>query len=167
MFTSPSSSRPAHVRSHRSGPSGLLSTALLVASALPLAPAAAQDIHKCLVDGKLSYSDRPCPQSATSASTLARQAAPPADPAAAASLTRMRKEALALEKSRLAREDQQAKQDAKVAQAAAVRQRRCDKLRLQRQWADDDARRASGSNSDAARTRARRAADLLALECGR
>ena len=144
---------------HLFGPCAALLCALNVAHA--------QDIHKCVVDGKVSYSDMPCPASATTASTLARPAAPPVDPAAAASLARARKEAAALEKTRLARDEREARQDARAAQAAATRERQCGKLRLHRQWADDDARRATAATIDAARRKARRAAELLALECAR
>lgn len=138
---------------------------LLLATALNLAHA--QDIHKCIVDGKVSYSDMPCPAAATSASTVAVPSAPAPDPNAAASLASARKQAAALEKTRLARDEREAKLDAKAAQAAAVQQRKCDKLRLNRQWAEDDARRATAANIDSARLKARRAAELLAVECNR
>jgi hypothetical protein len=127
----------------------------------------AQDIHKCTLGGKISYSDRPCPAAATAASVLTAPAAPPPDPRAAANLARTRKEALALEKARLAREDKQDRADARAAQAASVQRRKCDKLRLNRQWADDDVRRATAATIDSARLKAQRAADTLAVECGR
>lgn len=127
----------------------------------------AQDIHKCTIDGKISYGDRPCPATATAASVLTAPAPPPPDPRAAGSLARARKEAQALEKARLAREDKQDRADAKAAQAAGVQRRKCDKLRLNRQWADDDVRRATAASIDTARLKAQRAADSLAVECGR
>ena len=149
---------------HLYGPVGVMTTALLCAT---LHTVHAQDIHKCIVDGKVSYGDTPCPATATSASTLARPAAPRVDPAAAASLARARKEAAALEKTRVARDEREAKLDARAAQVAATHERKCGKLRLNRQWADDDARRATAATVDAARLKARRAAELLALECAR
>lgn len=149
---------------HLYGPVGVMTTALLCAT---LHTVHAQDIHKCIVDGKVSYGDTPCPATATSASTLARPVAPRADPAAAASLARARKEAAALEKTRVARDEREAKLDARAAQVAATHERKCGKLRLNRQWADDDARRATAATVDAARLKARRAAELLALECAR
>ncbi|KQN65241.1 hypothetical protein ASF04_20255 [Duganella sp. Leaf61] len=150
---------------HLYGPVGVMTTALLCATTLHTVHA--QDIHKCIVDGKVSYGDTPCPATATSASTLARPAAPQVDPAAAASLARARKEAAALEKTRVARDEHEAKLDARAAQVAATHERKCGKLRLNRQWADDDARRATAATVDAARLKARRAAELLALECAR
>ena len=149
---------------HLYGPVGVMTTALLCAT---LHTVHAQDIHKCVIDGKVSYGDAPCPATATSASTLARPAAPQVDPAAAASLARARKEAAALEKTRVARDEREAKLDARAAQVAATHERKCGKLRLNRQWADDDARRATAATVDAARLKARRAAELLALECAR
>lgn len=149
---------------HLYGPVGVMTTALLCAT---LHTVHAQDIHKCVIDGKVSYGDTPCPATATSASTLARPAAPRVDPAAAASLARARKEAAALEKTRVARDEREAKLDARAAQVAATHERKCGKLRLNRQWADDDARRATAATVDAARLKARRAAELLALECAR
>jgi hypothetical protein len=138
--------------------------ALLCASTLG---SHAQDIHKCTIDGKISYGDRPCPAAATAASVLTTPAAPPPDPRAAGSLARVRKEAQALEKARLARDDKEEKASAKAAQAASVQRRKCDKLRLNRQWADDDVRRATAATIDTARIKAQRAADTLAVECGR
>jgi len=150
---------------HLYGPVGVMTTALLCATTLHTVHA--QDIHKCIVEGKVSYGDTPCPATATSASTVARPAAPRVDPAAAASLVRARKEAAALEKTRVARDEREAKLDARAAQVAATHERKCGKLRLNRQWADDDARRATAATVDAARLKARRAAELLALECPR
>ena len=154
---------------HLYGPVGVMTTALLCATTLHTVHA--QDIHKCVIDGKVSYGDAPCPATATSASTIAWPAAPRAEPAAtaaaAASLARARKEAAALEKTRVAREEREAKLDARAAQVAATHERKCGKLRLNRQWADDDARRATAATVDAARLKARRAAELLALECPR
>ena len=138
--------------------------ALLCATALS---SHAQDIHKCTIDGKISYGDRPCPATATAVSVLTAPAAPPPDARAAGSLARARKEAQAREKARLAREDKQDRADTKAAQAAGVQRRKCDKLRLNRQWADDDVRRATAATIDTARIKAQRAADSLAVECGR
>ncbi len=142
---------------------------LLVPCALlcALNVAHAQDIHKCVVGGQVSYSDLPCPANASSASTLTRPSAPASDPQAAAKLARARKESAALEKTRLARDEREAKLDARAAQVAATQERKCGKLRLNRQWAEDDARRATAATIDSARLKARRAAELLAMECNR
>ncbi|MET0323517.1 MAG: DUF4124 domain-containing protein [Duganella sp.] len=145
--------------------------ALLCAAALHAVPAAhAQDIHKCTTAGRIIYSDRPCPADATTAGVLTAPAAPAAGTTPAPELTRMRREALALEKARVARESQERRADARAAQAAATQRRKCDRLRLQRQWADDDVRRATAANAttlDKARIKAQRAADAWSIECAR
>ena len=124
-----------------------------------------QGVNKCTVDGKVSYSDMPCPANAASATTLAVPAAPAADPAAAADLARQRKEAAKLEKARHQHEDQDARAADKAAQAAAAQHKRCGKLKLNKRWADEDVARASLPNLDNAKLRAKRAGDTLALEC--
>lgn len=140
------------------------------------ATALAQHIYKCTLDGKISYGDQPCPEGATTA-TLTTPAAPPVDPAAARAHHAMRKQAAAMEKARLQREAADDAAAGKAAKAAAVQRRKCDKLRLAKQWADDDLRRAGSSTAplaagshasliDSARVKASRAADSLALECG-
>ncbi|MES2347334.1 MAG: DUF4124 domain-containing protein [Pseudomonadota bacterium] len=125
----------------------------------------AQDVHKCTVDGKVSYSDVPCPAGAASATTLQVPAAPAVDPAAARDLARQGKEAAALEKARHQREDKDAREADKSAQAAAVQRKRCGKLKLNKRWADDDVLRATAVNLDNAKLRAKHAGDTLALEC--
>ena len=42
--------------------------------------AQAQTVHKCTLDGKVSYSDQPCPAGAGAAAVLDVQAWPAADP---------------------------------------------------------------------------------------
>jgi len=140
----------------------LLCGVLLCAAALA---AQAQSVHKCTADGKVSYSDKPCPSAAASATTLTVPAAPPADPAAAADLARQKKQAAALEKARHRREDQDDRAAEKAAQAAAVQRKKCGKLKLNKQWADEDVRSASVAKLDSAKLRAKRAGETLALEC--
>ncbi|WP_445230986.1 DUF4124 domain-containing protein [Duganella rhizosphaerae] len=124
-----------------------------------------QGVNKCTVDGKVSYSDMPCPANAASSTTLAVPVAPAVDPAAAADLARQRKEAAKLEKARHQHEDQDARAADKAAQAAAAQHKRCGKLKLNKRWADEDVARASLPNLDNAKLRAKRAGDTLALEC--
>ncbi|RFP13691.1 MULTISPECIES: DUF4124 domain-containing protein [unclassified Duganella] len=139
-----------------------ISAVLLWAVALA---AHGQGVNKCTVDGKVSYSDLPCPANAASATTLAVPIAPAADPAAAADLARQRKEAAKLEKARHQHEDQDARAADKAAQAAVAQRKRCGKLKLNKRWADEDVVRASLPNLDNAKLRAKRAGDTLALEC--
>jgi hypothetical protein len=126
----------------------------------------AQTVYKCTVDGKVSYNDAPCPDGANAA-TLAAPAAPARDPAAAASLRRQQKQADTLEKARFKREERDERESASAAKAAAVQRKKCDKLKLNKRWADEDARRATGQATEAARLRAHRAGEAMALECPR
>lgn len=126
----------------------------------------AQGVYKCTVDGKVSYSDAPCPAGAR-AVTLDAPPAPKADPAAARDLKRQQKQAGALEKARLKQQERDERESARAAQAAAVQRKKCDKLKLTKRWADEDARRATGQATEAARLRAHRAGEAMALECPR
>lgn len=126
----------------------------------------AQSVYKCSVNGKVSYSDTPCPAGAQAA-TLDTPAAPKADPAAARDLKRQQKQASSLEKARLQQQERDDRDSSRAAQAAAVQRKKCDKLKLNKRWADEDARRATGQSSEAARLRAHRAGEAMALECPR
>jgi len=122
-------------------------------------------VYKCTVDGKISYSDAPC--AAGASVVLEAPAAPAADPAAGAALRHQQKQADALQKSRLKREEREERDAARAAKDAAVQRKKCDQLRLKKRWADEDARRATGSATEAARLRAHRAGEAMSLECPR
>jgi hypothetical protein len=139
--------------------------AVLCAAALAAGGTAAQNVYKCTVDGKVGYSDLPCPAGATASSQLAVPATPPADPAAADDLQRQRKQSAALQKAREKTEQRDAREAERQARGAAVRRQRCAKLALAKRWADEDARGASAANADKARLRARRAGESLSVEC--
>lgn len=130
------------------------------------AAALAQNLHKCTLDGKVSYSDTPCPAGAQAA-TLEAPAAPKPDTTTARDLKRQQKQAGALEKARLRQQERDDRESARAAQAAAVQRRKCEKLKLNKRWADEDARRATGQATEAARLRAQRAGEAMALECPR
>lgn len=136
---------------------------LLALSAVAL-PAQAQTLHKCTVDGKVSYSHQPCDRG--QAAVIAVPEAPAPDPTAAKELQRQRKEADKLESARHKREARQEREDIAAGRVAAARARKCDKLRLQQKWAEEDARGATIQGLERARTRASRANDLYKLECG-
>lgn len=129
----------------------------------------AQTVYKCTTDGKVSYADTPCPAGAVAVATLDTPSAPAvANPAPSRDLKRLQKESAALEKARLQREEKDERASDHAAQAAAVQRKKCGKLKLTRQWADEDVRRAATiTNIDNARLRAKRAAETLALECPR
>jgi hypothetical protein len=129
--------------------------------------AQAQSVHKCTVDGKVSYSDQPCPDHAAARAVLNVQAAPTADPDAIKALRQQKKQADSLEKSRLKQQEKDQREDASAARAAAVQRKRCGKLKLSKQWADEDARRATGAAVEPSRLKAKRAGEAMALECPR
>lgn len=139
--------------------------AVLCAAALAAGGSAAQSIYKCTVDGKVGYSDTPCPAGAHASSTLAVPAPPPADSSATADLQRQRKESATLQKAREKTEQRDAREAERLARGAAVRRQRCAKLALAKRWADEDARGASAATADKARLRAKRAGESLSVEC--
>jgi hypothetical protein len=124
----------------------------------------AQTVHKCTHDGKVSYSDQPCPEGTAARAVLDVPAAPAADPDAIKALRQQKKQADTLEKSRLKRQQKDEREDA-AASRAAVQRKKCAKLQLNKRWADEDARSATGKAADPARLKARRAGEAMALEC--
>lgn len=136
--------------------------------------ASAQGVYKCSAGGKVSYADRPCAEGQST--RLPPPAAGVTPPEASAVATRDARTLVEFEKLRLAREKEKAReQNREEARAERSRQQRtraalahrktCDKLRLRRKWADEDAVRAGGKAHDAARRKARRQAEALAVEC--
>jgi hypothetical protein len=129
--------------------------------------ARAEAVYKCSADGKTSYSDRPCAHGASKA-----MPPPPAGISAADTLGPQGGDArtlLELEKARIAREKNTVREEraqARLARAAHARHQKCDKLRLRRKWAEEDlARTVHGPAHEAARIKARRQAESLAVEC--
>jgi hypothetical protein len=127
----------------------------------------AQAVYKCSVDGKTSYNDRPCAQGASKP-----MPPPPAGISAADTLGPQGGDAralLELEKMRMERDKKAAREEhdqARLARAAHSRRQKCDKLRLRRKWAEEDlARTVHGPAHEAARIKARRQAESLAVEC--
>ena len=120
-------------------------------------------VYKCTVDGKVTYSQNPCERGDERVLTVPD--APAASPESARELERMRRAGEQLEKERVVRETAQERIDTSANRAAATRRQRCDKLRLQAKWAEEDVRRAQPQAQEAARLKARRAADRIAVEC--
>jgi hypothetical protein len=125
--------------------------------------AAAQPIYKCSAAGKLSYGDQPCTRGETV--ELAVPAAPAGAPAALERGKRERATLAQIEKLRLERELRAEREDARARRAAATQFHKCERLRLQRKWADEDLARSAGPATDKARLKARRRAEALAVEC--
>ena len=140
---------------------------LVILAGLTLcASAPAQSIYKCSSKGKVMYSEQPC--SSGTQATLDVPAAPPPDLEL--------KERLARQKALAKSYDQQrrdaAAQAAKAARPASAardtpRQQRCDKLRLQLKWAQDDLRKTAGPATEALRVKVERQAEAMEVECQR
>ena len=124
--------------------------------------AAAQTIYKCSAGGKVSYGEQPCADG--KATTLAVPPAP--DPSAAAAQLKQDKARLAeFRKDRAARETREEKDRERAARAAATVRQKCERLRLQSKWADEDAARAGKATLASARLKAKRQAEALAVQC--
>jgi hypothetical protein len=123
--------------------------------------AAAGTIYKCKEGGKLSYNDQPCGKSAV---VLAVPVAASA-PEVVERLARQRALLQEIEDERAKREELAAREADRAQRAASILRRRCDKLRLQRKWADEDIARAGKDEAERARLKARRQAEVLAMEC--
>ncbi|VXB68764.1 DUF4124 domain-containing protein [Massilia sp. 9I] len=142
-------------------------TIFLATLCLASQAATAQTIYKCTEGGKVSYHDQPCGKSAV---VLKVQAAPPA-PEVLERLARERAMLQEIEDARAQHQEQEEREGTRaerLRRAAAAGQRRCDKLRLQRKWLEEDSARAGrdgGDGSERARTKARRQAEMLAVEC--
>lgn len=138
----------------------ILSAALLT---LIAATSGAQTIYKCTAHGKVSYGAAPC---ATGESVEIKVPSAPADPAGhVASLARQKDSADRLERERHKREAADEREQERAGRAAAVYRKKCGVLKLNVQWAAEDAAGASDKSAGKARLKARRAAQKLALEC--
>jgi len=125
--------------------------------------AGAATIYKCTVGGKVAYGDQPCANGA--GTELAVQAAPPVDKAAADKLASDKLRLAALEKSRAAEALREERERQRAARAFAVQRQKCERLRLKQKWADEDLAGTRGEAVAAARLKAKRQAEALAVEC--
>jgi hypothetical protein len=139
---------------------------LFLAAGLLAQAASAQAVYKCGAAGAISYSDRPCADGR--GTRLPPPAAGVALPEANTAAARDARTLLELEKLRLARERDAARaerEQQKLARTASARRKGCDKLRLRHKWAQEDVARAHGNALDAARLKAKRQGEALAVEC--
>jgi hypothetical protein len=159
--------------------------AWLACAALCTAAHAAQPVYKCRADGKVSYSDRPCPNGPSQtlpAPALQGDVGIPAGDTAGFG-TGDARALLELEKQRteLARQQASAAREAAKQQAAMAREQRaaartgrvqvkqvqhCDKLRLQQKWLEEDLAKAhTPAQQETLRTKVRRHGESMAVEC--
>lgn len=124
------------------------------------AAASAQSLYKCSAGGKVGYQEQPC-GSGTQA-TIVVPPAPPPDPDLKERLARQKALAESFDKER----GKAALRPARpLAARASPQQQRCDKLRLQLRWAEEDLRKAAGPGTEALRLKVKRQAEALAVEC--
>ncbi|KQQ97569.1 hypothetical protein ASF77_06465 [Massilia sp. Leaf139] len=126
--------------------------------------AAAQTVYKCTVDGKVSYREQPCAEGKTTPLTVPPPP-PGADKAAAASLARNKARLAAVEKERSAAAAREEREGERAARAEATARSKCDRLRLQQKWAQEDVARAGREATEAQQIKARRQAEALAVQC--
>ena len=124
--------------------------------------ATAGAVYKCHDGAHVSYADRPCPGAGA---PLALPPAPQPDPAQAARLAAARTALAAIDGARTAEAARDAHEFERTARAALALRKRCDKLRLQARWADEDLARSTDAAKAVARTKARRMVETLAVEC--
>jgi hypothetical protein len=132
--------------------------------------ALAQAVYKCTIAGTVEYRDQPCPGGVgTTLRVPVASAAPVASiDTARREREREREAALQAEKLRLAREVQTerlARAEARERRSADTQRRKCAKLRLHAKWANEDRAHLGGAKAEAARLKARRDAEVLAVEC--
>ncbi len=123
-------------------------------------------MHRCTQDGKISYTDQPCPQGAQT-TTLAVPPAPPANPASAADLARQAALADQLRQQREKRAAREEREEQRASHAARQYREKCARLQRAQRWAAEDASHAPVAQREAAQLKANRAAQTLAQECAR
>ena len=122
----------------------------------------AQSIYKCMLDGKTSYGETPCP---TGNSVVLPAPATP-ERSGLDQPARLRQQAEQLTKQRHQREAREEQAQQRADRIAARQRERCTSLKLHKQWADEDAARAvRGRNAGQAALKARRAGQKLAMAC--
>lgn len=127
------------------------------------AGANAQKLYKCRVDGTLVYSGAPC--KGVASTPVAVPDAPKPDPAVAAEIKRQEVALAKLQQARMLREKQDQRFAESDARLAAGRRDRCEKLRLQKKYADDEVTAAVGLPTQALKEKAMRVAEYVASEC--
>lgn len=133
----------------------------LLLMALLTASASAQDVYKCVQDGRTSYSATPC--AGGQLQILEVPSPPPAVDKGAA--TRQERVASQMEAARKQREKLEDQARERAAKQKEMHEKHCAQLRLEQKWAAQDAVGAGDKNRDAAQLKARRAGERLAVEC--
>jgi hypothetical protein len=128
----------------------------------PCRLATAGAVYKCHEGAHVSYADRPCPGTGA---PLALPPSPAPDPVQAARLAAARAALAAIDGARAAQAERDAQEFERASRAALALRKRCDKLRLQARWANEDLAKSSDDAKAIARIKARRMNESLAVEC--
>ncbi len=135
-----------------------------IAAIISVMPAPALAIHRCELQGNVTYSDLPCPGSTD---VRVDPAPPPARQQAAsdAGSQRQAAELARLQQQRELRERQDQRIRDLAARGAAAREKKCRTLALQLRWREEDLRDASLRQEANARKRLRRTEEQYRDEC--
>lgn len=131
---------------------------------------AAQPVYKCRADGKLSYSDHPCPDGQGQALPPAPSGIPAdagADVSTGDSRTLLELEKLRTERAKQAAiEAREQRAQARAGRVEVKQVQHCDKLRLEHKWLAEDLNKArTPAQQEAARVKLKRQAESMAVEC--
>lgn len=140
----------------------------LLASLLAVISLPALAVYKCEVDGKVTYSDAHC--TSGKSVDLGEQAptSTAADIAKANEQNAQEKSKLKqLETARHRREAKEEKQQRKIANATAIKRKKCASLELKRKWSHEEMANASGKKRERAQRNARHTEEKYLLECGK
>lgn len=140
---------------------------LLLLALLALCASPALAAYKCETNGKITYSDEPCPGGKQidlkntpggSISDEDRKRATQRSAHDKAELKRLEKE----NEKRQAADDKERK---KTAATQDKKSKKCANLTMRKKWAEDDAAASVGKSSEKARQKARRLAEQYVIEC--
>jgi hypothetical protein len=137
----------------------LLLLSLLAAFALPASAA-----FKCEANGKITYSDLPCPNA-----KIVKLDDPVAPEEAGKALQRAARDQKKLQGLVYERHRQDAIADneqRRLARLAGTKHKKCASLAQRKKWADEDVATATGRAMAKLKRKAHRAAEKMALECG-
>lgn len=139
----------------------------LILSVLLAVSTPALAINKCELDGRISYSDKPCSDGKAVRFDAPADNQPMAPDAARARDQAMREknELKRFEDERRQREAKEDKDRQKLARADETQRKKCADLALRQKWAEEDAAAARGKSTEKAKRDARRKAEIFQAEC--
>jgi len=147
----------------------MIAALLVVAAVLVAQGAAAQELQRCEgPDGKVSYAQGACPDG-----TRAARALPPAEPPSAADRKAAQqrgqqdvRDAAAIDRTRKAEEEKQARDQAQAQARQAKQEAQCRRLQSRLDAARKELAEAPAKNRTEAQRRVKRAEQLFVEDCG-